>query len=666
MNSTAQLAIPPLSQGPQILVVEADRGRARREHLQQRAFELGGAKANAWFLPCDFADGGTWAGVKDLFGALMPRFREIAPALVVKHDYELAAILPGQRRSIPVRNPSLTDLADNDEKVRNFAVDRAYRLVHGLINLLVAWHATGAAGSSLTLVCDAYDRGGALLRRFFRELVRRRGRALNLKLVLVVDPGKGDAVAAEFDPSWPLERARLDLTPIPEEVLSPEEAAGRLRELSQRVRGDIAAVESCLQDLIRLSQQSGQPEETLKWQALGLGICNHYGFYEDARIYGRAVLPQLEEISRGSDETRWNLVGNLFNAAALTGDPDEAYRIIEKEAAEKITDPRVRIRVYYILAMLYTRYLSPEKRDMARAEKYLQDGLDGLAALDLPPDQKYFQKVFIMNGLALLRHRQGRAIEAVELCRSGLSLLEQHLEPTRHRLHRSVLFYNMAQVYAAIGASAEAVENFSAAMAMDPNYSEYYNDRGSAFLKLGRYQEAEADYRMAIELSPPYPEVLTNLGQCYRLMDRMEDAIAAYSAAIDLDPKDVMPVEGRAQAHDALGQLKEALADYDTIIALTPNRETVLANRAVLYYQLGRLDESIADLDHAISISPDTAEFYQNRAVALGDIGRRESAIRDLLMYLKLAPEAEDRADVEEKLAALRAESAAGPVAVSP
>src|SRR4051812_46823443 len=99
MNPSARLAIPPLSQGPQILIVEADPGRARREHLQQRVDEVGGAEANAWFLSCDFAGGGSWAGVKDLFGALMPRFREIAPALVVKHDYELAAILPGQRRS---------------------------------------------------------------------------------------------------------------------------------------------------------------------------------------------------------------------------------------------------------------------------------------------------------------------------------------------------------------------------------------------------------------------------------------------------------------------------------------------------------------------------------------------------------------------------------------
>ncbi len=664
MNSTNRLPSPPLSQGPQILIVEAAPGRARRAHLQQWIDELGAAEANAWLLSCDFADGGSWAGVKDLFGALIPRFRKLAPALMVKHDYELAAILPAQRRSISVRNPSLTDLADKDEKVRNFAIDRAYRIVHGLIDLLEAWHATGAAGSSWTLVCDAYDCGGALLHRFFRELLRRRGHALSVKLVLVIEPGKGDSVAAEFDAAWPIERVRLALTAIPEDVLSTEEAVGRLRELSQRVRGDIAELESCLPELIRLSQQSGQSAETLKWQSLGLGICNHYGFYEDAMIYSRSVLPHLEEISGGSDETRWNLVGNLFNAASLTGDPDEGYRIVEKEAVEKITDPRFKVRICYILAMLYARYLSSEKRDLARAERYLQDGLDGLVALDLPPDEKYFQMAFMMNGMALIRHRQGRPVEAVELCRSGLSLLEQHLEPTRHRLHRSVLFYNIAQVYAAIGAFEEAIESFSSAMAMDPNYSEYFNDRGNSLLKLGRYEEAVADYLKAIELSPPYLEVFTNLGQCYRLMNRMAEAVATYSIAIDLDPKDVLPVEGRAQAHDALGQMEEALADYDTILALTPSRDTVLANRAVLCYQLGRLDASIADLDQAISISPDVADFYQNRAVALGDLGRREEAIRDLLTYLKLAPEAEDRAEVEEKLSALRAESAAAPFAI--
>ena len=115
----------------------------------------------------------------------------------------------------------------------------------------------------------------------------------------------------------------------------------------------------------------------------------------------------------------------------------------------------------------------------------------------------------------------GRHEQAVELCRSGITRLNAHLSADKHRLHRSILVYNIAQVYTATGAYAEALEHYQSVMAMDPNYSEYYNDRGNLLLRLGRLEEARSDYLKAMELSPPYFEVLTNLGQCYRRMGAM-------------------------------------------------------------------------------------------------------------------------------------------------
>src|SRR5262249_47600714 len=157
------------------------------------------------------------------------------------------------------------------------------------------------------------------------------------------------------------------------------------------------------------------------------------------------------------------------------------------------------------------------------------------------------------NGLAMIRHFQGRYQEAIELCREGFRELEQHLHEDRHRLHRSVLLYNMAQVYTAVGAYDDALRHYAMTMDMDPNYSEYYNDRGNVYLKLGRLAEAEADYLKAIELSPPYHEVYTNLGQCYRRMGRLDDAVRAYSAALDLSPHLALALAGRGQCHDELG-----------------------------------------------------------------------------------------------------------------
>src|SRR5207248_1480612 len=124
--------------------------------------------------------------------------------------------------------------------------------------------------------------------------------------------------------------------------------------------------------------------------------------------------------------------------------------------------------------------------------------------------------------LAMIRNFQGRGQDAIKLCQDGIEHLNMHLGTEKHRLHRSVLLYNIAQVYRVAGSHGEAIKYYSATIEMDPNYSEYYNERGSIFLQMGLLEEAHRDYLKAIELSPPYFEVFTNLGQCYRKMNSME------------------------------------------------------------------------------------------------------------------------------------------------
>jgi tetratricopeptide (TPR) repeat protein len=220
--------------------------------------------------------------------------------------------------------------------------------------------------------------------------------------------------------------------------------------------------------------------------------------------------------------------------------------------------------------------------------------------------------------------------------------------------NRSVLLFNIAQVHAQIGPYEDAIDYFGQAMAMDPNYSEYYNDRGAVYFKMGLLEHAERDYLAAIELSPPYPEVWTNLGQCYRAMDRMDDAVRAYTRALDLDPNSTLALVGRADAQFALDHAElAALADYDRALTIEPKQPLVLASRAIVHYECGRCWQAAADLDLAVELAPELAELYHNRAVALRELGRRDDAARDLRTYLELRPDAADRGEVQESLSAL-------------
>lgn len=631
-----------LAEAGSVFTVEAEPGAERRSWLAARLREASESSARTWLLDCDFSAGGPWAGIHEFFAGILPEIRAQKPDLIRKHDYELVHVVPELHRELSVRNPTLTDLSSSEERVRNYPADRAYRIVHGLINLLDAWK--GPSEEPWVLACDAYDAAGSIAHTFFRELLRRRGKRLRIVLITAVRPGQ----SAEPEPA-PL--ATLE---------ERREAILQLQELQKQVAGNRIEIQIHLPNLIRLSRVAGSPEGVANWQYWGLDIFNTLGFYEDAIRYGESALAFFRERQpAGTDGPRWSIFVKLFMSHVALQQPDRALRLAEEEAIGKTQDPQLLSRLSYLLAMLHARYLP--SRDLHKGEDYLDQGMADLARADMSEDEIHFQSVFNRNGLAMIRNFQGRFEEAIELCREGFRTLETHLRQDRHRLHRSVLLFNMAQVYAAVGAYDEAIRHFSLAMEMDPNYSEYYNDRGNVYLKMGLFAEACADYHKAIELSPPYQEVYTNLGQCYRRMERWEDAIRAYSLALDLDPKQALALAGRGQCHDALGRLAAAEADYSASLAIDPNQWELLANRAVVFYSNGDLAASLADLDRAVALNPNNADLYQNRAVALADLGRSAEAARDLETYLRLQPEAEDREEVALRLQSLTHQEATAP-----
>lgn len=612
--------------------------------------ELLPREAALFTLRCDFDEGGPWAGTRDLFRALLPALESDAADLLIQHDYELVHVLPDLKPALGVRNPSLTDLASNEERVRNYPADRAMRIVHGLIDLLISLkeRAPSTAAATWVLLCIDYDLAGSITQVFLQELMRRAGARLRLLLVPVTSTGQEPHLSSA------LHCRQLPFgIEVPEALPQPgqAEAASLAKALEADVSHDTLMSTGVIPDLIRLWKAAGHPKKAFEWQYKALHAFNTLGLYADALRYGepaRALARGMGGLPLG---LRWGLFFKLFMCYLATNDLESAQRIAEEDVLTDTGDPAesaMRIRLCYLMGMLHARYLLV--RDFATGERYLEQGLEYLRKAGLPESEHYFQFVFNRNGLAMIRSFQGRPQEALDLCREGYGLLEKHLDPGQHRLHRSVLLYNMAQVYTQIGAFDRAIEHYSAAMKMDPNYSEYYNERGNLLLKLGRIKEAYQDYRRAIELGPPYFEVWSNLGQCCRVQGRMEEAIAAYDRSLDLQPGQPVVWIVRAQALEALGRLGEAIEAYSSALKLNPTAWPALAGRAVLYYEHGRLEECLEDLNQAISAAPGEPEPYQNRAVAHSELGRYQEARRDLQRYLELRPDAEDRAEVESRL----------------
>lgn len=647
-----------------VLIVEGAAGPARKRWLAERLKLSAASGARTFSLSCDFHSSGPWAGVNELFTELFADMQQQCPDLVERHALELVTILPRLRQSLTVRNPSLTDLASRDEKTRNYPADRAFRIVHGLIDLLDDWKSAESSNTEWVIACDAYDQVGAMGRSFFRELMRRRGERLNLRLLVGVEPGKGEQAREWLGTAAPAAIVALSSIGEPPAALDPEAAAQMAGDLEQQIGDNLIEMQVHLSELIRLWTQAGRPEKVMRCRFFGLETYNTLGLYEDALRYGDGLLAAAQKYAQDDVQLQWAIIYKLLMCHIGLQDVQSSLALAETEGMKLAEhDANIRARLFYLIAMFYARF--QKNRDLVKGEDYLRRGLEALEAADLPESVYHFQSVFNRNGLAMIRNFQGRFEEAIELCRSGFARLSEHLGADEHRLHRSVLLYNIAQVYAATGSIAEAVEYYTAAIEMDPNYSEYYNERGSLYLRLGRLQEAQADYLRAIELSPPYFEVFANLGQCYRLMGAMPEAIGAYSRALDIEPKHLLALLGRAKAHEELGQSEAAVADYTAALAQDPTQWEAVASRGVLYYEAGNLEASLADFDRALALKPDHPDLYHNRATIFVDLKRYDQAEKDVEAALQLNPPEEDALALRQLLETIRHAAVAEKGAVS-
>jgi tetratricopeptide (TPR) repeat protein len=493
-----------------------------------------------------------------------------------------------------------------------------------------------------------------MTQRFFIELMRRRGESMHLKMLLGVNPGQGNSTCRLFDAApGRVTLEKLDLVYEPKIHTDAATAELAATELEEQIAGDRIELIASFPKLISLWKQAGKNDKVLNYRYLALDLHNTLGLYEDSLRYADGLPEMAKRYAPENEHRRWAIAGKLLNIYVGLMDVPTAVEFSENVILEFAQHNQARLGVMlYTLAMLYARYQKP--RNPGKGEEYLSRGLAALEAArvdgSIAEGEFHFQSVFNRNGLAMIRNFQRRYPEAIQICRDCVDYLNAHLAADKHLLHRSVLLYNLAQVYNAIGSHEEAIEHYNAAIALDPNYSEYYNDRGSVYLRCGRLQDSEADYLKAIELSPPYFEVLTNLGQCYRLMGKMNKAVQSYSRALDIEPNQVLALLGRAKAQEESGDLKAAIEDYSSAIALDESLWDAFASRGIVHYENRNLKASLDDLNQALELKPDQGELFENRATVLTELGRHDKAEDDLRCAIALASSDADRAAVQTRL----------------
>ena len=581
-------------------------------------------------LDARFELAGTWAGVTQLVEvAWLSLLDNAEHALLAEYDHELYMVLPKYRDRIKPRYLCLTDTVAAGERTRFYSVERAWRLVHGLAGMVPRWKRAIRDERRWVVIVRNFDRAQYLATRFFAELARRVAPEHAIDVILETRRDPSDFVTG-MPGIRAVPAAPWIASVTPNAVASFAMADFNPTAAQEIADGPEAILEERHPEALELYRRHGDDVAAARLAFKVLRLYNRRGYYHEAASFIETILPCFDRLVGSDEHSRMNSISEMNSCLVATGDGDRARRIVEDLAVPYITKPHLLANMNYILAMHELRYL--ETRNIESAEQHILRAVDNVSAAMNGPEanEHAFLKAFIDNGLAFLRARQHRLQEALDLCESAYDSVTEELGEDRHRLHRSVLQYNMAQIHVALERFEEGLACYATAIQMDPFYTEYHVESANILLRLGRHGEAIDCCDRAITCSPPYPEVYFTKAVCHVHLEQWAEALACSAISLELDPNQPELHVARADIFSLLERPEAAIAEYDKAIGLAPDSIAMRVNRAVLHFNNGSFERALADMNEVIAREPQEAAHYENRAAIYQAIDRRDLHARDL------------------------------------
>ena len=203
----------------------------------------------------------------------------------------------------------------------------------------------------------------------------------------------------------------------------------------------------------------------------------------------------------------------------------------------------------------------------------------------------------------------------------------------------------------------KALDEFTRALALDPNYVPARTARGSLFYQMGKPEDAMVDLEVAAKLRPGDAANLDRLGQTYQALDRSSDAVRVLKRASELAPADSKILLHFARALADAGSAEESKAAMDRFRRLGPEKKSGVRAGFVEYLSLSdseRRADYQSRLEKAIQTHPADPALRTERLKLLLTNGESKRAEAEARAILGMNPPAPVLADAGRALLASR------------
>jgi tetratricopeptide (TPR) repeat protein len=161
---------------------------------------------------------------------------------------------------------------------------------------------------------------------------------------------------------------------------------------------------------------------------------------------------------------------------------------------------------------------------------------------------------------------------------------------------------------------------------------------GNELTQQKRYAEALQQYTRAITIKPDYLNAYYQRGNIWYATGNNDEAIEDFTRVLEENPRDANALQNRGSAWDAKGEYERAIADFTSVLDLNPGNADVLYNRGMALFMNGDYDRALLDFEHVLKLNPIDVDALSYRGAVFSKKGLYDQALRDFNNALEYDP----------------------------